>query len=114
MSAPIQASASVHVVPASNCVRSSTRIPARQPGDTGVTSICRLLIGEGSCHPCEDGVRGKAVELPCPLLRMTIYGGRTITLFGRCRDLYAAERRHYLLREPVQLFQRLAEPGAQR
>src|ERR1700687_1854569 len=45
MSAPIQASASVHVVPASNCVRSSTRIPARQPGDTGVTSIEHSLPG---------------------------------------------------------------------
>ena len=36
------------------------------------------------------------------------------TLFGRCRDLCAAERRHYLLREPVQLFQRLDERGAER
>src|SRR6266436_927996 len=35
-------------------------------------------------------------------------------LFGRCRDLCAAERRHYLLREPVQLFQLLDERGAER
>src|SRR5208282_2371056 len=46
MSAPIQASASVQVVPASNCVRSSTRIPARQPGEAGVTSIVGSLSGE--------------------------------------------------------------------
>src|SRR5262249_54208124 len=44
MSAPIQASASVQVVPASNCVRSSTRMPARQPGDAGATGIVRLLV----------------------------------------------------------------------
>src|SRR5207248_1081802 len=47
MSAPIQASASVQVVPASNCVRSSTRIPARQPGDTGVTVIFGSLTEVG-------------------------------------------------------------------
>src|SRR5437660_5516514 len=47
MSAPIQASASVQVVPASNCVRSSTRIPARQPGDTGVTVILGSLTEVG-------------------------------------------------------------------
>src|SRR5260221_6184962 len=46
MSAPIQASASVQVVPASNCVRSSTRIPVRQPGDAGVTSIVDSLSGK--------------------------------------------------------------------
>src|SRR6478609_5246498 len=45
MSAPIQASASVQVVPASNYVRSSTRIPARQPGDAGVTSIVGSFQG---------------------------------------------------------------------
>jgi hypothetical protein len=39
---------------------------------------------------------------------MTVY-----TLFGRCRDLCAAERRHYLRREPVQLFQRLDERAAE-
>src|SRR4051794_37045293 len=39
MSAPIHASASVQVVPASNCVRSSTRMPARTPGETGVTPM---------------------------------------------------------------------------
>jgi hypothetical protein len=33
------------------------------------------------------------------------------TLFGRCRDLCAAERRHYLLREPAQLFQHDAALG---
>src|ERR1700730_13724042 len=54
MSAPIQASASVQVVPASNCVRSSTRIPVRQPGDAGVTSIVDSLSG-GSCHPANAG-----------------------------------------------------------
>src|SRR6476619_5388330 len=43
MSAPIQARASVQVVPASNCVRSRTRMPARQPGDTGVTVMTELL-----------------------------------------------------------------------
>src|SRR5215831_5198561 len=43
MSAPIQASASVQVVPASNCVRSRTRMPLRRPGDTGVTVIVELL-----------------------------------------------------------------------
>ena len=30
-----------------NCVRSSTRIPARQPGDTGVTLIVGPLTGVG-------------------------------------------------------------------
>src|SRR5215831_20180322 len=43
MSAPIQASASVQVVPASNCVRSRTRMPLRRPGDMGVTVIVELL-----------------------------------------------------------------------
>src|SRR6266404_4652362 len=51
MSAPIQASASVHVVPASNCVRSSTRIPESKPGDRGVTSI-------GGSLPEWEGGRG--------------------------------------------------------
>src|SRR5712692_5705561 len=46
MSAPIQASASVQVVPASNCVKSRTRMPARQPGDTGVTAIVDSYRGE--------------------------------------------------------------------
>src|SRR5262245_18398730 len=43
MSAPIQASASVQVVPASNCVRSRTRMPLSRPGDIGVTVIVELL-----------------------------------------------------------------------
>src|SRR3984893_659791 len=53
MSAPIQASASVHVVPASNCVRSSTRIPESKPGDRGVTSI-------GGSLPEWEGGRGQS------------------------------------------------------
>src|SRR5438477_12704928 len=43
MSAPIQASASVQVVPASNCVRSRTRMPFSKPGDMGATAIVELL-----------------------------------------------------------------------
>ena len=39
--------------------------------------------------------------------------GRTVPLFGRCRDLFAAERRHYRFREPVQVFQRHGERGAE-
>src|ERR1700730_3136454 len=62
MSAPIQASASVQVVPASNCVRSSTRIPVRQPGDAGVTSIVDSFSG-GSCHPAKAGP-GQAAVVP--------------------------------------------------
>src|SRR6266478_10024181 len=54
MSAPIQASASVHVVPASNCVRSSTRIPESKPGDRGVTSI-------GGSLPEWEGGRGAII-----------------------------------------------------
>src|SRR5207237_9973645 len=50
VSAPIQASASVQVVPASNCVRSSTRIPAKYPGHTGVTSIVVSLSGMDLKH----------------------------------------------------------------
>jgi hypothetical protein len=31
-------------MPASNCVRSRTRMPLRRPGDTGVTVIVELLV----------------------------------------------------------------------
>src|SRR5216684_1253950 len=47
-SAPIQASASVQVVPASNWVRSRTLMPARQFGGTVVPSICLLLPIRGA------------------------------------------------------------------
>src|SRR5205823_1433336 len=62
MSAPIQASASVQVVPASNCVRSSTRIPVRQPGHAGVTSIVDSLSGR-KLSPRERG-SGQAAVVP--------------------------------------------------
>src|SRR5437773_106419 len=88
MSAPIQASASVQVVPASNCVKSSTRMPARQPGDIGVTAIAGSLAG--------------------------VVDPSNKTLFSRCRDLCAAERRDDLLREPVEVFQLHVERRAER
>src|SRR5882672_11639315 len=53
MSAPIQASASVHVVPAPNGVRSSTRIPESKTGDRDVTSI-------GGSLPEWEGGRGES------------------------------------------------------
>src|ERR1700719_3484627 len=64
MSAPIQASASVHVVPASNCVRSSTRIPERKPGDTGVTSIAESSSGKKLKAPPKGGPGEAAVWSP--------------------------------------------------
>src|ERR1700730_13996777 len=67
MSAPIQASASVHVVPASNCVRSSTRIPERKPGDTGVTSIADSSSGKEVDAPAKGGPgAGGSVVAPDP------------------------------------------------
>jgi len=41
---------------------------------------------------------------------MTIYGSNS-TLFARCGNLRAAERRHYPPLEPAQSLQRLYEPG---
>ena len=78
----------------------------------GVTSICRL--GKGVVTPAKTGSAASGSRVALPAFANDDLPGRTITLFGRCRDLYAAERRHYLLREPVQLFQRLDERGAER
>jgi hypothetical protein len=41
--------------------------------------------------------------------RLAFAGAAFITIAALCRDLCAAEPRHYLLREPVQLVQRLDE-----
>src|SRR3984893_7537168 len=64
MSAPIQASASVHVVPASNCVRASTRIPESKPGDTGVTSIADSSSEKEVVAPAKGGREQAAVWSP--------------------------------------------------
>src|SRR2546423_9831343 len=87
MSAPIQASASVQVVPASNWVRSSTRMPDRQPGEAGVTFMADSLSGANNvCW----------------------------VLLGCRRDGCAAERRHDLRGEPIEVFQLDVERGAER
>src|SRR6266536_5680283 len=67
MSAPIQASASVHVVPASNCVRSSTRIPESKPGDTGVTSIADSSSGKEVVALAKGGAGGRWSGQEVPL-----------------------------------------------
>jgi hypothetical protein len=43
--------------------------------------------------------------------RLAFAGAAFITIAALCRDLCAAEPRYYLLREPVQLVQRLDERG---
>src|SRR5882672_8960069 len=91
MSAPIQASASVHVVPASNWVRSSTRMPAKQPGDTGVTSILDSF-GEWTCRLRKAGEGDKR---RCGSLGLAFCEWRyrlpNSTLSDRCRNASAAQ-----------------------
>src|SRR5881296_2320200 len=51
-SAPSHASASVHDVPASNWVKSTTRIPARHSRSWQLSFIADLLLGSWPLGPC--------------------------------------------------------------